>query len=64
MRRKRSGETRRGNRKRDAKLMKAAKIEFGLAESRAQMHQLIEAMFDQQQIAPRRKRHPRRIQRA
>lgn len=46
--RKRSGETRRGNRKRDAKLMKAAKIEFGLAESRVQMHQLIEAMFDQQ----------------
>ena len=48
--RKRSGETRRGNRKRDAKLMKAAKIEFGLAESQAQMHQLIEAMFDQQQL--------------
>jgi CelD/BcsL family acetyltransferase involved in cellulose biosynthesis len=47
--RKRSGETRRGNRKRDAKLMQAAKIEFGLAEDRAQMHRLIEDMFEQQQ---------------
>lgn len=46
--RKRSGETRRGNRKRDAKLMKAAKVEFGLAQDRAQMHQLIEDMFAQQ----------------
>ncbi|MGE0242170.1 MAG: GNAT family N-acetyltransferase [Parvibaculaceae bacterium] len=45
---KRSGETRRGNRKRDAKLMKAAKIEFGLAEDRIHMHQLVEEMFDQQ----------------
>lgn len=46
--RKRSGETRRGNRKRDAKLMKAARIEFGLAEERAHMHRLIEDMFEQQ----------------
>lgn len=47
--RKRSGETRRGNRKRDAKLLKAAKIETGLAEDRAHMHRLIEDMFKQQQ---------------
>jgi CelD/BcsL family acetyltransferase involved in cellulose biosynthesis len=46
--RKRSGETRRGNRKRDAKLMNAAKIEVGLAQDRAQMHRLIEDMFAQQ----------------
>jgi CelD/BcsL family acetyltransferase involved in cellulose biosynthesis len=46
--RKRSGETRRGNRKRDAKLMKAAKIEFGLAGDRAHMHRLVEEMFEQQ----------------
>jgi CelD/BcsL family acetyltransferase involved in cellulose biosynthesis len=46
--RKRSGETRRGNRKRDAKLLQAAKIEFGLAEDRAHRHRLVEEMFDQQ----------------
>lgn len=46
--RKRSGETRRGNRKRDAKLLKAAKIEVGLPKDRAETHQLIEEMFEQQ----------------
>jgi CelD/BcsL family acetyltransferase involved in cellulose biosynthesis len=46
--RKRSGETRRGNRRRDAKLMKAARIEFGLAHERSHMHQLVEDMFEQQ----------------
>ncbi|MGE0006556.1 MAG: GNAT family N-acetyltransferase [Parvibaculaceae bacterium] len=46
---KRSGETRRGNRKRDAKLRKAARIEFGLAEDRTHMHRLVEDMFNQQQ---------------
>lgn len=46
--RKRSGETRRGNRKRDAKLAKAAKIEIGLPQDRAEAHQLIEDMFEQQ----------------
>lgn len=48
--RKRSGETRRGNRKRDAKLMKAARIETGLAQDRAHMHKLVEDMFEQQRV--------------
>lgn len=46
--RKRSGETRRGNRKRDAKLCKAAKIEFGVPRDRGHAHRLIEEMFAQQ----------------
>lgn len=46
--RKRSGETRRGNRKRDAKLHKAAKIEVGLPRDRDHAHRLIEQMFEQQ----------------
>lgn len=46
--RKRSGETRRGNRKRDAKLHKAAKIETGLPRDRDHAHRLIEQMFEQQ----------------
>lgn len=46
--RKRSGETRRGNRKRDAKLHKAAKIEVGLPRDRDHAHRLIEQMFAQQ----------------
>lgn len=46
--RKRSGETRRGNRKRDAKLQKAAKIEVGLPRDRDHAHRLIEQMFAQQ----------------
>ncbi|HTN97263.1 MAG TPA: GNAT family N-acetyltransferase [Nordella sp.] len=46
--RKRSGETRRGNRKRDAKLSKAAKIDIGVPRDRDHAHQLIERMFEQQ----------------
>ena len=46
--RKRSGETRRGNRKRDAKLFTAAKIEVGSPVDRGATHQLIEDMFEQQ----------------
>ena len=46
--RKRSGETRRGNRKRDAKLFKAAKIEVGPPRDRTEAHRLIEEMFEQQ----------------
>lgn len=46
--RKRSGETRRGNRKRDARLFKAAKIEVGMPRDREHAHRLIEEMFAQQ----------------
>lgn len=46
--RKRSGETRRGNRKRDAKLFKAAKIDVGVPRDRDHAHRLIEEMFEQQ----------------
>lgn len=46
--RKRSGKTRRGNRKRDAKLFKAAKIEVGVPRDRDHAHRLIEEMFAQQ----------------
>lgn len=46
--RKRSGETRRGNRKRDARLFKAAQIEVGIPQDRNEAHQLIEQMFAQQ----------------
>lgn len=46
--RKRSGETRRGNRKRDARLFKAAQIEVGIPKDRSEAHQLIEDMFAQQ----------------
>jgi len=46
--RKRSGETRRGNRKRDARLFKAARIDIGIPKDRGEAHQLIEEMFAQQ----------------
>lgn len=46
--RKRSGETRRGNRKRDGRLFKAARIDIGMAQDRAATHQLIDEMFEQQ----------------
>jgi len=46
--RKRSGETRRGNRKRDANLFKAADIEVGIPRNREHAHRLIEEMFAQQ----------------
>jgi CelD/BcsL family acetyltransferase involved in cellulose biosynthesis len=46
--RKRSAKTRSGNRNRDAKLAKAARIEVGVPPGRAAAHQLIEDMFEQQ----------------
>lgn len=46
--RKRSAETRRGNRKRDQRLEKETKAVFGLPEDSAHAHRLIDEMFDQQ----------------
>jgi CelD/BcsL family acetyltransferase involved in cellulose biosynthesis len=45
---KRSAESRRGNRKRDAKLAGVGNIGFGLPENRDHAHLLIDAMFAQQ----------------
>jgi CelD/BcsL family acetyltransferase involved in cellulose biosynthesis len=45
---KRSPETRRGNRKRDAKLAKEGKVEFGLPANRAETHRLLDQMFTHQ----------------
>ena len=45
---KRSAETRRGNRKRDHKLVKETGASFGLPADRADAHRLIDEMFDQQ----------------
>jgi CelD/BcsL family acetyltransferase involved in cellulose biosynthesis len=45
---KRSAETRRGNRKRDAKLARDGNIAFGLPATRAEMHERIEEMFAHQ----------------
>ncbi|CAN5515629.1 GNAT family N-acetyltransferase [soil metagenome] len=46
---KRSAESRRGNRKRDAKLMKNADVRFGLPANRAEAHSRLDEMFGQQQ---------------
>lgn len=46
---KRTGETRRGNRKRDAKLAKDGQVHFGLPESREEAHRRLDEMFAQQQ---------------
>lgn len=45
---KRSSETRRGNRKRDAKLAKEGKVEFGLPPTREEMHARLDEMFAHQ----------------
>ncbi len=47
---KRSSDTRRGNRKRDAKLEKVGDVRFGLPDSREQTHQLIDQMFKHQEF--------------
>lgn len=47
--RKRSAETRRGNRKRDAKLAAWGELSFGLPSTRAETHALLDVMFEQQQ---------------
>jgi CelD/BcsL family acetyltransferase involved in cellulose biosynthesis len=46
---KRSGETRRGNRKRDAKLEKIGNVTFGLPGSIERTHALLDLMFQHQQ---------------
>ena len=46
---KRSSDTRRGNRKRDAKLEKIGDVQFGLPDSREQTHALLEQMFKHQE---------------
>jgi CelD/BcsL family acetyltransferase involved in cellulose biosynthesis len=45
---KRSAETRRGNRKRDAKLAKEGEVAFGLPRTREEIHARIEEMFEHQ----------------
>jgi CelD/BcsL family acetyltransferase involved in cellulose biosynthesis len=45
---KRSGETRRGNRKRDAKLEKSGHVTFGLPVDCEETHKLLELMFQHQ----------------
>ena len=45
---KRSAETRRGNRKRDQRLLKETRAVFGLPADSAHAHRLIDEMFDQQ----------------
>jgi CelD/BcsL family acetyltransferase involved in cellulose biosynthesis len=45
---KRSGETRRGNRKRDAKLGKEGQLSFGLPSTRREAHERIDEMFEHQ----------------
>jgi len=45
---KRSSETRRGNRKRDAKLAKEGRVEFGLPATRAEAHARLDQMFAHQ----------------
>lgn len=46
---KRSGETRRGNRKRDSKLEKTGELRFGLPSSNQETHELLEQMFMHQE---------------
>jgi CelD/BcsL family acetyltransferase involved in cellulose biosynthesis len=45
---KRSGETRRGNRKRDAKLGKEGPLSFGLPSTRREAHERVDEMFEHQ----------------
>lgn len=46
---KRSGETRRGNRKRDAKLERLGDVQFGLPATREETHKLLDQMFRHQE---------------
>jgi CelD/BcsL family acetyltransferase involved in cellulose biosynthesis len=46
---KRSGETRRGNRKRDARLAQCGDVKFGLPESPDEAHKLLDQMFIHQE---------------